>query len=478
GDPAGAEPLGTAAPPAFAPIAGTGNANIGRDLHVFGNSWIRGNEQIDDWLNVGVPAVPADQVGDGAFQRDLYVQRDARVDNVLTVGMALPGGTSAGDAYINNDLKVNRSQAVGAGAALPAANGASVIEVRQTIGLAAVDNSSALRVEGGRGLFTNGSREVRINQGGGTQAFSIYEGGTIGMQFQSDGEGLFYRGGAVRIRINQNVGSYNAIKILNQPLNDFGFSMTAGEQRWEVPTKAWVKRFVYGGLYENNPGRINDIINNMADYVNHRPWEQVRSNICTGTRLQTAGQFSACTYSGGVCTCRNSNCSSRDLQLNGANNICNNMRLIGYLRATGAGAYIYTSGHLQSGTYVRSGSYVQAGTNVIAGNNVTAGNAVAAGGIVRGASLYTNSVSNPGTGDIRGVDIYATRHIFADQKIRAANRVSASRICEYSGHSNNAYCYTRFGRFRCTNAGFLIGIAYGHPICARAGGGASAGQRF
>lgn len=472
GDSTGVEPLG-APGAAFGPLVmGPGNANIGNDLHVFGNAHVRGNGLIDEWLNVGGVTNAAGTAGDATFARDIRAERNGRVDNVFTVGMNVPGGSGPGDAFIARDQKVFRSQAVGSGANLPAANGQSVIEVRETIGLGTVDAASALRVEGGRGHFSNGTRNVYINNGGGAQALSIYSGGTIGVQWQENGQGIYYQGGAVRIRVNQNVGTYNAIKIYNQPLNDFGFSMTGGETRWELPTKAWVKRFVYGGLYENNAARINDIINNMADYVNHRPWEQVRSTMCTQTRLLTAGQYSSCTYAAGVCTCQNSNCSSRAANINGSTNICSNMRLLGFLRVTGAGSYIYSQG------YVQAGSYVSAGTNVSAGNNVNAGNAVVAGGIIRGAAIYTNSVANPGTGHIRGVNLYATANVFVDQKVRAANRVSATRICEYGGHSNNAYCYTKFGRLRCNSNGFMIGIAYGHPVCARSGGGASSGVRF
>lgn len=462
-------------------------------------------------LNVGKPLVPASTTGDAAFQRDIQVDRDANVTrdaNVLRDGnirrglnvgnpttianatgnasidnhllveghirtnlAAAPGGAANGDVYFNGKGKVYNSFAIGAAANPSGNNGESVIQVRETIGLNATDANSALRVHNGRGHFSNGTRNVYINNGTTNQALAVYQGGTIGMQMLQDGGySIYYHAGVRSIRINQLIsGNYRAIKIYNQPINtaNFAFGMNSEEAN-EVTTKKWVKRFVYGKYYENNGAQIQDMIDNMQNYVNHRPWETVRATMCNQTVLRVGGFTSSCSYSGGVCTCQQSNCSSREGSMNGAGAHCANMRISGFIRAQGTGAYIYSNGYIQALNNIVAGSYVQAGSYM------TAGTTISAGAWIRGREIYTNAVANPGSGNMRAVNLYATASIYAGadaiitNRVRAA-KVSGTRVCEFGGHTNNALCYTRFGRFRCGGNRVMVGIAYGVPVCAVVG---------
>lgn len=445
-------------------------------------------------LNVGAPATPATAYGDGAFARDLniyrdnYVTRDQSVGRALNVGAPVDTATVAGDVAIARDLQIERGVNIGTsgGAGITTkANAAGTLLVRSriTVGQATADATSSFRVGSGESQFVNGTnRRTVINSLTGSAHMQIYNSATkeilrINNNGQIVMEDVETTGDSIIIGVDRPEAGYRAIRIRNQPIttSTMTFSETTGEDRWEVPTKLWVRKMIFGQL-SSNPTLVADVVNNIVDYAQHNQLETIRANMCNSITLNTFSQTSGCSYNTGTrtCTCVNSNCSNTGSGTLGQQN-CGTIESTGALIASTfmRAPAIYTTGSANPGvgnmgtsalyasSFVNSAGYIYANSYITTNAYLTTRGNITAGGVTgsTGANIYAKRSTVGG-------------NIIADLDVGAGRRVCAE------GATGLTNCYTKFGKHMCTNGGFMIGIAYGHPVCAKIPGGATVPQRF
>jgi len=437
-----------------------------------------------DWDNAATKATGIGKRGDILAARDVDAGRHVVAAESVTAGTFLNVGTpanpaaAAGNASFSGNTETDGNSVV---------SGNSLVKQRLTVGLNGQDNGRNLRVRGdelrlenqannknvqlfktsgtnqvmlvngNNAEFANGNQEVVLNSSG-TSAIDVNKNGALTFNVTEDGVIHIKNGGGTsRIEIGASPGSnYRPIYIRDQPrgINTYKFA-TGSLQGKEVATKEWVRRMVFGTFYEGNNTVIDNVISSMNNYLQHKQADAVIGTVCDAIQLRTGlgglTRWSTCSMSGGKCRCETSNCSSSQ-DTNVGQPIC---------------------GAIRSNDYIISDTYMRA------------------------PAIYTNgSGGNPGSGNMRAVTIYATsdvrasRDVIANRNVNATNNVSAGQrliagvrvnaprvvageVC-HTGTSGRRYCYTKFGRFGCTNYGYMIGIAYGVPICARnTGGGTS-----
>jgi len=417
------------------------NANVANNLNVTNNATVTNNTFLRNNLRVGAGNSPAPYNGAG----------DASVENQLQVGgqaiIGTPGTPLAGvgDATIGNNLNVRSNTSIGQ----------TTINTNHMLTVA---GDSALFSNGTSNLFVNNNNasdsDVRINQEANVP-FRIDESGTQVMRVLNTGEIQIYSGGTVRTSIGAGTtAAYRPVIIRNQPYtnNNTHFDIPNSEVGYEAATKYWVRRMIYGSLYEGNQSKIEDILNNMADYAQHNRLDALIGSVCTDMQLQVGntGYRANCALISGQCVCNQSDCSH-----NTGVRVCNNMTLAGNFRADGN---VTAGGNLVAGGSGNIGSSLVVGTTINAGGTITAPR-VDATDWSRADRIYIRSLSEPGAGYIKGTYLWAT------------TRMTSPRVCSSAatGGTNNSACYTRFGKVTCDGGGFIIGIAYGRPICALSG---------
>lgn len=436
-----------------------------------GDLLVRNDTSVGRALNVGTPATVAATQGDGAFQRDV------QVDRALNVGAPGTRATVAGDATAARDVRAERNLFAGNNG-----NITNVLTVGEntagTLGRLIVngdenlfrdpngDTSNLVRMfNGGRPLVVQGNtaeaaflrnnNNLRVNPSDGL-SMQIEDGGSRTLRVLDEGRIQIYNpsdANQVVIDIAAGGTSYRPIRVWNQNVGTgtMTFPDTADNAAGaELATKRWVRKMVFGSL-ASDPTLIADVVGNIAKYAQHKPLEVIKEQACESIRLQTGGggsqNYSTCTYNTGTqqCNCNESNCSNSEGDPVGSA-VCRAITSTDYIIAT---------------TFMRARRF------------------------------YVNGTADPGNGNIRAVNIYANTDMVANRDVRAIRNVRANnsilagvnvqagnsvvatnRVCA-QGNGGLKYCYTRFGKWSCSNYGFMIGIAYGQPICGRNGGGAS-----
>ena len=442
--------------------------------------------------------------GDGEFGNNLYVHNNATIDN---------------DALVDNDLEVTNQATIQQFLYSPVKTLLkNKVKVTNRADTTIADTGYLFKVDASSGenqvIFTssaagsassdvkinttlNSNGKVYINEDS-TTPFQILDGSSLVFKVSDDGNVQFYKRstnqktaevtaeGAIKVYRNGNqtdgiiIGdanhssSYRPIRIYGDTsVNNLAtISPQNSAQEAEVPTKLWVKKMIYGNLYDN--ADISTILTNLADYAQHQPTETIKKMMCESTRLRSRtgsnSYYANCTYntSQQKCYCNPANCSD---ELGSGQKFCSNIYLSGVLDADGqirSNNSIYSDYWIRAGTYVRANTYVQAGSYITAGTNVNAGNNVVAGNELRGARarvtdwayarrFYTQGISAPGN------------YWMAARYLRASYYVETPKICR--NHSGNLWCNTRFGQFICKNGGVVVGLANGLPVCIKSGGG-------
>ena len=418
-------------------------------------------------LNVGMPISMATGWGDASIGRDLrvdrdnYVTRNQSVGGFLNVGGPATPAATAGDTSISRDLRVERAMNIGTGITTNAvAAGELMVRNRITVGQAAMNTAANFRVGSGYSQFVDGTVDVLINN---TGALQVRSGGTELMRINNNGTANFYNGGTAVLEVGVGTGTYRPIRISNQSTASSTMTFTNGSTASrEVPTKQWVRRMVFGSL-ESNPGLVQSVVDNITQYAQHNTLDAIRSGMCTGMRLTTAGQTSTCTYNtaGNTCTCQNTNCSQAAAMVAGST-IC--------------GA-ITSAASIVASTFMRAQSFYTVGSGAIPANgdmraiNLRATNRIYATSHINvGGNAYITGTANANR-------VVSVADVTAGSYLRAGSYVVGSKICAQGG-TTNYYCFTKMGKFICNNSGFMIGIAYGHPVCARSGSGSSSAVRY
>jgi type II secretory pathway pseudopilin PulG len=464
------------------PAAAAGDVAVGDDLRVYrtfgvgsdaqlaGASVTRGDARIGRSLevqrsfNVGSPATPATAAGDASIRRNLRTEGTSTTvgghfaESYSHVGAPAAASTASGNLTVEN---VTRS---GSFHVYQTAGANNV-----TIGQAAADTTNRLRVSAGRAFFTttntgatgssltvnnsvNGSQiqlnhtasnPVRINNNG-TRVLTVGSDGRITVSGPTGGN---------KIVIGAGTGNYRPLYINNQP-SGTGSTAATGVVGTEAATKAWVKNMIYGTQYSE--ADIANITQNILDYAQHHTIDVLERGMCESIRTKLTGTpnstYRACSWiaATNLCECQITqsvnNCS--DDTLTNGTRVCNDIYLSNRLNALGS---------------------ITAGGN-IQGVNITATD------YSRAQRLYTqvSGVALPPVGYIRGnfmesrYDTISNRDVLATRDLIAGRAGSESKVCSRSG--GVYYCYTKFGKFTCRGGATMIGIAHGHPICARMGG--------
>ncbi len=435
-----------------------------------------------DWDNAATKATGVGKRGDILAARDVDAGRHVVAAESVTAGTFLNVGTPANPAAATGNASFSGNTETDGNSIV---SGNSLVKQALTVGRANQDTSRNLRVQGDDLLLqdSTNSRRIRMFKTNDRNQSFLVEGDESEFHYQdselivhtsptdsvdlfknsqrvlnitNDGEVRLYNPGnaTARIEIGRDPGNnYRPIVIRNQPrgINTYKFA-TGSIQGMEVPTKDWVRRMVFGTFYEGNNTIIDNVISSMNNYLQHKQADAVIGTVCDAMQMRTGlgglTRWSTCSMSGGKCRCQTSNCSSSQ-DTNVGQPIC---------------------GAIRSNDYIVSDTYMRA------------------------PAIYTTgSGGNPGSGNMRAVNIFATGrveasgNVIAGNNVQAANNVNASNrliagvrvnaprvvageVC-HTGTSGRRYCYTKFGRFGCTNYGYMIGIAYGVPICARNSGG-------
>lgn len=404
-------------------------ATIGGDASVGGTGTITGN--VNALANVGIG-------GNAVAAHRLRVM----------------GGTSRFD------------EAVGIGDAPLAGHMLRVVgdaTVSANVGIGAAANPAfRLSVIGGASTFQHGNSQVNINaQLNSNNRINLNP--TVGI-FQEMGKGASPRvriedtgeitisnsnvDTAPRIEIggvSSELSTYRPIRVYNQPIN-VGTATTSSfraintEIDAELTTKAWVRRMVFGTMWENNSTRITEVIGNMANFAQHQTWNAVAAGICNNLRVRNVGvsptSYTTCNFNGSTCDCAVRDCSS-------AGTACNNL-YTGTLTTSGAATVggnlsvagaITSSGRIYSASFITAGSYVSAGTAVVAGSYMQAGSYMVAGTFVQAP------------------------------KIRATSDNAAGGAGGVGGICGTLGCATRFGKQHCPSQGVVVGIHRGTIAC-------------
>ncbi len=430
--------------PAAGSLQVSGNATVGGTADITGN--------LSAMTNVGIGGAAPPNVP-GALKLRV-MNGDSRFDNSVGIG---------GVPIADHNLRVV---------------GAATVSTNMGIGGVA-DPAFRLRVlggsstfQGGPATFLRGTSQVNINTAADTNNrinlnpnSSVFQEMTKGaaprVRIQETGEILISNSNvdsALRVEIggvSNESSTYRPIRVFNQPINN----ATAGTSTFrainteidaELTTKGWVRRMVFGTVYESNPARIHDVIANMANYAQHQPWNAVAGGICNSLRVRNVGvnttSYTICNYDGVRCNCEVNDCST-------AGSACNTLHT-GTLTATGAvtvggnlsvaGAATIT-GRILSGSFIRAGDYIIADTYLRALDYVQAGTYMVAGTFVQAP------------------------------KIRATSADAAGGPAGNGGICGTTGCATRFGKQHCPGQGVVVGIHRGTIACATQtnnGGGA------
>jgi len=431
-------------------VIGLGHLNVGAPTTTGplldpGNLNVQNNTTTRGYLHVGsTNALPA-----GTFRQsgDIYVENDIHAPTgYLHLGPSAPPAAlfrENGDAFIEKDLTTQGHLHIGAGSPAPPAS-------RQA-GDAYIENDVYMPngdlVIGGASEDAFGSK-VAITPNGGNPALKVMNSTTERFVITSSGQVEIRNSNSSnsgRISIGVGTANYRPIRIFNQPLDNA--TVPANTVGNEVATKAWVKYMVYGAAFTD--AQVANVLNNLATHVNHKPINTIKQMMCVST--QTGG--GACTYGGGICTCPDAinNCSD-DTVANGTR-VCNDIYVSGVLNATGT----VTGGRVHSNDWMRAQRiYTQ-----VSGVSVPG-----AGGI---NAMNINAVAN-----IVGSQVRGTNNVRSDGQVLGRNSIIArvggggnDGVCTASGALS--HCNTKFGKFTCEAGGVMIGIAHGHPICARPG---------
>ncbi|MEC7275178.1 MAG: hypothetical protein VXV96_02570 [Bdellovibrionota bacterium] len=435
-----------------------------------------------DWNNAATKATGVGKRGDILAARDVDAGRHVIAAESVTAGTFLNVGTPANPAAATGNASFSGNTETDGNSIV---SGNSLVKQALTVGRAAQDTSRNLRVQGDNLLLQNSgnTQRIRMFQTSGRNNSLLVEGDESEFHFQdselivhtsptdsldlfkssqrvlnitNDGEVRLYNPGnaTARIEIGRDPGNnYRPIVIRNQPrgINTYKFA-TGSIQGMEVPTKDWVRRMVFGTFYEGNNTIIDDVISSMNNYLQHKQADAVIGTVCDAMQMRTGlgglTRWSTCSMSGGKCRCQTSNCSSSQ-DTNVGQPICGAIR---------------SNDYIVSDTYMRAPAIYTTGS----GGNPGSGN-------MRAVNIYATSTVEASGNVIAGNNVQAANNVNASNRLIAGVRVNAPRVVAgevcHTGTSGRRYCYTKFGRFGCTNYGYMIGIAYGVPICARNSGG-------
>lgn len=396
----------------------------------------------------GRPAAPFRAVdwGDAAIGKDIQIGRNVTAGGFFNLGAPAVPATVNGEASISNNLRVDGAVNVGNVTTPETVPGRMLVREKITLGQADADTAggTSLHVGAGTSQFVRNDRRIRINDAG---LMNFDDAGNERMRIRTTGQLSFFDGtGNDVLQIGAGVGNYRPISIWNQPMGSATMNFSNGSAAGrEVPTKEWVRRLIYGSITDTDPNRIATIVDNIVDYAQHNELDVIKRDMCQSIRLDTyaAANQAECVWNSGAqrCTCENSNCGRAGTQPNGFN-MCNDITVNGVLAAN---------------------------QRVVSPRFHTADRAAPPAGYMRASFLEARG---------NGLSIYAQDRIEANGDIISGRYlISQNRVCT-QGSGGIYYCFTKFGKHVCRNQGFMIGVAYGHPICARSGGGAAGVTRL
>ena len=361
---------------------------------------------------------PVPPVGGLRVENDADIRGNADIaGNMLVQGTgAFEGNVGIGvpNADANVRLLVQDDPGLGGDTGIRVRGGADQVDIL-------TGNAEALNVG------ASGSRVgVKINTDTGDMIQGQNDGTTY---FRVSAEGQVFidpygATGTTSLDIGSGGGSYFPAYIRNQPANisnngDWDLDRSRGD---EIATKRWAAGVIYA---EINDTDIENILATITTYAENNQMDAIKNMVCSssrsrailgeGTAAETEGDYVSSSYNAsGVCEHEVEHCSAG--------------KRCGELYVTGIDA----TGEIFSDTMVR----------------VTGG-----GGIVE--------LENNGT-------IYATSTIESLQEVTAPviRATGTTPAGGNSGICGDVGCSTKFGYQPC-NAGYMmVGLAYGHVICA------------
>jgi len=420
-------------------VGPVGNYNATTQLGAnSGNALVQGR-----MLIAGSNAIVPPAVGATSAAGDLFVARG------LTVGPTMTAGNTAenpGDLVVQNNGLVQQDLTVSSDALVqnsfyvgPFPSAAFTDKVK-IVG-ANLAASSALNVTNGSVTMANGATATNINtvKAAGTTVslnsvagMPIAAGSAANPEFnvKASGEIVLKSGASTVMDLATGTGAgYRPSHIYNMPAYTSG-SFSGNEDK-EIPTKRWVMQAVYNSLTDQlDLGNLMAAVSTIAS----QPFDAIMMAICDNIKVTTQVSVGAGSYSYGTPNC----------------NI--NAQVCGDTAGARCATH-YTTNYNATGTLSVSG-VAAFGSNVsIAGNLTTNGSYIyASGGYIRAASY------------VRGDSyVYGGTYVQAG----GGSPTGLSGICGAVG------CATKFGRYACSGGGVVIGIANGHLVCAKVGGGAS-----
>lgn len=461
---------------------GVGNAVIGNALTVIDAGLALTTELSDIETNGGsgimqgsfrvgyLPAAPAKPVlapgdfhatGQGVFRRSLGIGPGA----VAGTGVTPPANN--GDVKLTGALRIGSTADPVAGEALRADGGriefendtntsAAVVKSRVSFNRANAIDASASDID-----FNLNAATMMRSQENGITKFIVGTNGAITVQntdvdprFTVDSNGTISvkRGVATKMVLGGILPSgsasdaYRPSYIYNMPA--YGSGTLDATARREIPTKKWVLDAIYNSLSDSLD--LGTLMQTVSSAITDNPFQAVLATICANIRVNnTVGGTTTGSMAGGNCTVNTTVCG-----MDGGAGRCSTHYSQNY-QATGSATVYGTSNLRGSVTLNQDGGSLR----------------------VYGTSRFDRYINTYGAGSYifaRNAAVYAGTFVYGTTYVRGRGtaKTGLSGICGETG------CATRFGRYKCSAGGVVLGIANGRLICGRVGGGGSSPQAF
>jgi type II secretory pathway pseudopilin PulG len=301
--------------------------------------------------------------------------------------------------------------------------------------------------EGSNLIFTvNEDGYVGIRPNTGTIALGVEDvNGRKRLKLETDGSVRVMSSDGAQERIvlgGKTSGSYRASYIYNMP--EYSSSSLSNEEQSEIPTKKWVLGALYHFLSDEVD--FNSLVPIIQQAISSNPFDAVAKYVCQTMRVRVnGGAIASGVWSGGTCS----------INVSAAFNACgtsaSNRCAAHYSVSYNASGSIYASSQIRAGGEIRADGHLRGMRNLYLSGR---------------AYIYSHL-------DVSG-RIYTPSYIFARSYIRGygASKYSLAGVCGRYG------CASRFGRQRCSNGGFVIGIANGRLVCGRNNGGGTGPYNF